>query len=333
MYSPKVLKRIKQLIKGKTAYLVPSIPSNDDIELSALLNIPVFSGDPQKNALYSTKSGAKTIFNTCDMPIPAGSYNIYDEKEFVLTLTKLIAYNFNVNTWIFKIDDEFNGRGHASFSIEQCKVLVELRNRKLPVTEDLILKIHEILNSVLPLKIKIAMPHLHRNYSEYIRKFVQKGGVIEAAPNCMPSQVSSSCIGFKIDPTGEIEVLGSYDKCFSHEYVTCGYFFPQKAVPNLNLYTICQTIGKALYDQGVFGYASLDIISFSDPTNKSHDDSNSGNKLFWAVDLNCYMTSYVASTMFFEFLMGGQLDQYSGVYTIPKQISGFFCLNIQISLK
>jgi hypothetical protein len=319
MYSPKVLNRIKQLIRGKVAYIVPSIPSNDDIELSASLNIPIFSGDPQKNALYSTKSGAKSIFNACEMPIPPGSYNIYDEKEFVLTLTKLIAYNFHVNLWLFKIDDEFNGRGHASFNVEQVKLLVDLRNRKLPVNEDLILKIHEIVSSILPMKIKITMPHLYRNYQEYITKFVQKGGVIEAAPNCSPSQISSSSVGFVIDPVGEVEVLGSYDKFFAHEYVACGYFSPQKSIPNLNLQALCETIGKALFEQGVFGYASIDIISFPDPATKKQDKKDSpSNRIFWAVDLNCYMTTYVASTLFFDFLMRGELDAVSGHYTIPR---------------
>jgi len=200
--------------------------------------------------------------------------------------------------------------------------LVDLRNKKLPVTEELILKIHEVVASILPLKIKITMPHLYRNYQEYINKFVQKGGVIEAAPNCLPSQISSSSVGFMIDPIGDVEVLGSYDKFFAHEYVACGYFFPQKSIPNLNLQTICETIGKALYSQGVFGYASLDIISFPDPSSKNKDKNDqNANRIFWAVDLNCYMTTYVSSTLFFDFLMRGQLDKVGGTYTIPKPMT------------
>jgi len=44
-----------------------------------------------------------------------------------MSLSKLIAHNLYVSTWIFKIDDEFNGRGHASFSIEHIKYFNELR--------------------------------------------------------------------------------------------------------------------------------------------------------------------------------------------------------------
>ena len=148
MYSPKAQRRIKELVNGRVAYIVPSIPSYDDIELSALLNIPLFSGDPRNNVKYSTKSGAKMILETCEMPIPPGSWNMKSEKEIISSLAKLIAHNFNINTWVFKIDDEFNGRGHATFNIEQIKLLVDLRKSKQPVDEKLIEKIQDIITSV-----------------------------------------------------------------------------------------------------------------------------------------------------------------------------------------
>ncbi len=46
IYAPKAMKRIKQLIKNKTAIIVPGYPSNDDVILSATLNVPLYSGDP-----------------------------------------------------------------------------------------------------------------------------------------------------------------------------------------------------------------------------------------------------------------------------------------------
>jgi hypothetical protein len=47
------------------------------------------------------------------VPTPISSVDIYDEQEFFLSLAKLIMNNLYVHTWVFKIDDEFNGRGHA----------------------------------------------------------------------------------------------------------------------------------------------------------------------------------------------------------------------------
>jgi len=48
LYSPKVIKRIKSMIKGKQAHIVPGIVSSDDIKLSIAFNIPILAGEPQK---------------------------------------------------------------------------------------------------------------------------------------------------------------------------------------------------------------------------------------------------------------------------------------------
>jgi hypothetical protein len=40
------------------------------------------SGEPEKINLYSTKSGAKRIFQQADVPTPISAYDIYDKDEF-----------------------------------------------------------------------------------------------------------------------------------------------------------------------------------------------------------------------------------------------------------
>jgi IQ domain-containing protein H len=50
------------MLKGKQAYIVPGAVSSDDIKISIKLQIPILTGEPQKQTLYSTKSGAKKIF-------------------------------------------------------------------------------------------------------------------------------------------------------------------------------------------------------------------------------------------------------------------------------
>jgi hypothetical protein len=78
----------------------------------------------------------------------------------------------------------------------------------------------------------------------------------------------------------------------------------------MNLQSISSSIGQVLYDKGVIGHVTIDLISFPDPT------SPNSHPLFWAVDLNCYMTDYSAACTFFDFLMEGTIDQYTGKYTI-----------------
>ena len=56
----------------------------------------------------------------------------------MLSLAKLIATNLYVHTWVFKIDDEFNGRGHAYLNIDTVKPLSNLRKKPIQVGDSLI---------------------------------------------------------------------------------------------------------------------------------------------------------------------------------------------------
>ena len=45
--------------------------------------------------------------------MPFGDYDIYDEKHLFQSLTKLILDHLDIQRWIFKIDDYFDGLGIA----------------------------------------------------------------------------------------------------------------------------------------------------------------------------------------------------------------------------
>jgi hypothetical protein len=86
----------------------------------------------------------------------------------------------------------------------------------------------------------------------------------------------------------------------------------------MNMQTICNSIGEVLYEKGVIGHVTIDLVSFPDPTQPN------AHPLFWAVDLNCYLTDYAAACFFFDFLMEGTLDPLTGKYMInnsPEEVS------------
>jgi hypothetical protein len=62
LYSPKALKRIRQIVGSDYAYIVPSYPSIEYVNLSAELNMPVLGCNQNKAKLYSTKSGCVKLF-------------------------------------------------------------------------------------------------------------------------------------------------------------------------------------------------------------------------------------------------------------------------------
>jgi hypothetical protein len=66
-----------------------------------------------------------------------------------------------VHTWIFKIDDEVNGRGHAYLNMDHIKSLQNLRKKPVAVGEQLVETIMEILQKFLPRKAVVPMKNLY----------------------------------------------------------------------------------------------------------------------------------------------------------------------------
>ena len=85
--------------------------------------------------ISGSKSCAKRIFQQCDIPISISAYDINERREFEQALARLIANNLDVNVWIFKINDEFGARGHASLDVEQVRTVLELKRKKVEMTE------------------------------------------------------------------------------------------------------------------------------------------------------------------------------------------------------
>lgn len=202
-----------------------------------------------------------------------------------------------MNTWIFKIDDEFNGRGHAFLLVDNIKALSDIRRKQVEINEELVDRIINILTKQLPKKVKMAQGRLYSGWTEYLQSFCRVGGVIEAAPTCMSTQMGSPAISFLIEPNGEISLIGSMDRFAAREYLNAGCMFPQQSLPNMNMMTISKSIGEVLYSKGIFGHVTVDLVSFPDPT------SPQAHPLFWAIDLNCGLTDYSTACYFFDFLM------------------------------
>ena len=234
LYCSKTLKKIKGLISGKTAYIVPGMLSQDEVKLSLALKAPLMSGEPQKSLLYSGKSGSRRIFDLSEVPVPIGKYDIYQENEFELALTKLILSHVHIENWVFKIDDEKSGRGIAWLEVQSLRSTKELRKSKFEITDKLIEKIKDQIHKELPQKVKIAMPTLYKSWEEYLAEFCKVGGLIEAQPNSQNGSVNSPSIAFFIEPDGKIEVIGSFDRFLVKPFINGGCTYPQTSLPSIN---------------------------------------------------------------------------------------------------
>jgi IQ domain-containing protein H len=109
LYSPKLIRRVKKIIRNKEAYIVPGFPSNDDIKVAALFEVPILAAEPQRAKVFTSKSGGLQFLEGLNIPIPLGVMEIYDLDELYNSFTLLISSNLNTETWLLKIDNEING--------------------------------------------------------------------------------------------------------------------------------------------------------------------------------------------------------------------------------
>ena len=74
-------------------------------------------------------------------------------------------------------------------------------------------------------------------------------------------------------------------------------------------------MGENLFKKGVYGYITVDLIAFPDPSNRNN------HPLFWAIGIDCYLNNYGAACLYFYFLVKGSCDQVTGTCILNENES------------
>jgi hypothetical protein len=241
-YSCKSLKMIKHHIRGKNAIIYPGIVNRYDIELSMYLEIPIMMGDFEMTQALFTKSGSKRVFELTNMALPISAWDIKNEEEFYSSLTSLVKNHITINIWIFKIDNEQNGRGIAYIALDKVKSFMELKKEKLNGVfqndeEKFENQLKFILKKTIPKKAEIVSNRLYRGWDEFLTEFCQNRGVIESCPtNSLGGIMASPAISMLIEPDGNIDQVMTYDKINVHYFRNVAASSPLQSIPNLVIY-------------------------------------------------------------------------------------------------
>lgn len=136
LYSPTCMARIKHLVTGKEAYIVPGVVDKGDIavasKLSELLinqlslpvmklvslDLPMLASTPDISQLYSSKAGARHLLvDAAGVSTPPYIADIFSQEQLFEHLASLIANNLLVPRWLFKLSQEVKGHGFGKFAI------------------------------------------------------------------------------------------------------------------------------------------------------------------------------------------------------------------------
>lgn len=281
-YSPEVMKKIRFLAEGKNAYIVNGYPSNYDLILAVKLGQPSLTGDPNLSRTYSMQSTSKLLFDDINLPTMPHTEVLVDEEDMVRSFANLILQNPNFDKWVFKVNDEFYGRGIASYSTEGLEIINKIRiDNSLAKSDESQKEVENYIRKFLPTHQQPASQSIFRNYQDYRETFLNTGGIIEGCPK---STFKSVGLVFYIDPEGIFDIITHYEKIIM-EKLTIGYILPQKQIPLKVLVQTTKKVASYLYENNIYGYITIDFMVLQ---------SNNSTIKISPCGLKCYYDDFIA---------------------------------------
>uniref|UniRef100_A0A3Q1I3L2 IQCH-like ATP-grasp domain-containing protein n=1 Tax=Anabas testudineus TaxID=64144 RepID=A0A3Q1I3L2_ANATE len=325
-YSPRTLKRIRNLIQGKQAYMVGGVTHVDDLAVADDLGVPILGPEPAIAQLYSTKSGGRRICTGAEIDVPPGQGDIYSLHQLHETLAELMAQNMDVQRWLFKIDFEHGGRGTAycdtchlscyNWALQEYhRYGPELWNTKW-IQESVLLRYLDEIPEWLARYARPAKTSCYPNWVCFLKTFLRQGGVVEAYP---PSDcITCLTVDLLLQPGGKVTMLSCGDQLHgSCQMEAIGSTVPQTSVHPETLYSICMCVGQACLQRLIVGYVSVDLVTFVNP--------NTLEQKVWATDLDLTYSDQLAMTQMLLMMTGGTLNFHTGCLEVPNPMTEKCC--------
>ncbi|XP_072241235.1 IQ motif-containing protein H [Leuresthes tenuis] len=322
-YSPRTLKRIRNLIQGKWAYIVGGVAHMDDLAVADELDVPILGPEPAVFQIYNTKSEGRKIFAQAETDVPLGQGDVYSLYQLYETLAELMTQNITVQRWFLKTDSEHGGRGTAycdvchlssyNWALQQYhRYGPDLWNSKW-IQEPVLLRYLDEIPEWLAHYAQPAKTSCYPSWACFLKTFLRQGGVVEATP---PSEsVTYLTVDMLLEPGGEVTMLSCGDQLHGSCHLeVIGSTVPQTSIHPETLHSICMRVGQACLQRFIIGYVSVGFATFVDPS--------SMEQKVWAVDLNIAYSDQLAMTQMLLMVTGGTLNWRTGCLEMPIREKG-----------
>jgi PGM1 C-terminal domain len=284
---PRLMERIKQSVPaGHLAHISFFNVTPFEKTLAVRLGFPLYGCDPGLWYLGS-KSGSRSIFRQCGIPMPPGYENLKGEQDIIDALADLKLQHPGLRRAVVKINEGFSGEGNGVFCYEGMPAGADAK---------------KWIKEQLPLRLKIVAAGL--DYAGFIQKFTAMEGIVEAfVEGKVKTSPSVQC---RINPLGKVDVISTHDQELGGDsgQVFMGACFPASKEYAAELDRMGKLIGEAMKQQGVLGRFGADFISVKENGGWKH----------YAIEINLRKGGTTHPFLMMQFLTDGKYKTETGLY-------------------
>jgi len=273
--SPKALRRVRKLVAGRQACVVPDTVTAAELRLCGQLGLPMLGPASRNTALLSSKSNGKKLAQLAELPTGPWAVDIYDEDELLSSLAGMIVRHPDVQVWLLKIDDERDGRGLAYVDLAKMREVADAarycKAAVPPSTEaeaapallgSEASEVRAMLHKYLPKRVTLCCKHAYPDWATWLQEASRVGAVLQAVPNSMVSQCS---VHLSIEPDGNTQVTGTSEAVCHQPFLRAASWYPHTRGDWEVLHEVGARMGRVLAAKGLVGFASVDVVFFDNP--------------------------------------------------------------------
>ncbi|ORY37641.1 hypothetical protein BCR33DRAFT_448541 [Rhizoclosmatium globosum] len=313
------MKKLKELVGSAPAYIVPGMIGNPEIELSALLQIPLFSDIEIPQQFQFSPTMQTEFISRCDVAMPPSqTIKANSIDEMMSTIQQTVMENYSIKRWMFKLNNQPEQMGilywdtlevssKSCESIDTMKTKIHqhiIQNAKL-VCQDIQLQAVVKKRRVRKQKEAAQVPQQKVVLTQieiYLELFVKHGGVIQAAPPVayeetgllaektrqeFPTRFPS--VHFLIKPDMTHELICTSDQLSVTPYRFWGCLIPQQSCHSDELAIAALEVVNSMKFRGYFGYITVSFVTW--------DEHTTSRRHLWCTSVKPYVNDNLVYCM------------------------------------
>jgi hypothetical protein len=230
---PDAVARVRELVDGRDAYVLPFNVTAAEGRLADALDLPFYGAGPEL-AWMGSKTGSRQVARRAGVAVPEGSEGHHSLAEVEGAVHSLRQRQPIAQAVVIKLNEGFSGQGNA---------IVDLNGPLSPLRGS-----------------NTTFCAAGESWSSYPDKVAREGAIVEEL--LRHDGMASPSVQVRIAPSGTHEVLSTHDQILggTANQVYLGCRFPAQGTYRLAIQDAATRVAEVLFADGVIGSFGIDFL-------------------------------------------------------------------------